>query len=317
VRDLSRSAVGYSNPIKRDKSRAYARLPLPSPNVRIIRMARIVITSDLHLGITSASILRDLVIMIAAEEPDLTVLAGDIGEGLPNIVRCLKLFAELPGKVAVLAGNHDVWARENYSSQDLWERLLPEAVQAAGMLWLEGTIWQRDGVAVAGSLAWYDYSAADPEFLAYPPEFFAERKGYYNLDAKYVHWPWSDQEFAARVGASLCQRLQGLEDDPSVRSVLVVTHVPLFEEQMCRKPHDLHWGFSNAYFGNLTLGQQVLKMNKVQAVVSGHTHIGLRGQVKRAGFPEGHALPVSVLGSDYHAPVYEVIDTATLAGGNL
>ena len=83
---------------------------------------------------------------------------------------------------------------------------------------------------------------------------------------------------------------------------------------MCRKPHDPYWGLSNAYFGNLTLGQQVLEMSKVQAVVSGHTHIGLGSQVRRPGFPQGHALSVSVLGSDYHAPVYSVRDSATLEG---
>ncbi len=277
-------------------------------------MTRIVITSDLHLGITSAAILRTLMSTIAAEEPDLTVLAGDIGEGLPNVVECLKIFAQLPGEVAVLAGNHDVWARANYSSQDLWERHLPETVRAAGMLWLEETVWQHDRIAVAGSLAWYDYSAADPTIPPYPPKFFAERKGNYNLDAKYVHWPWSDPEFAVRLGDALCERLQGLETDPRVHSVLVVSHVTLFEEQMCRKPHDPHWGLSNAYFGNLTLGQRVQEMSKVQMVVSGHTHIGLKGQVRRPNFPEGHALSVSVLGSDYHAPVYSVIDSTTLEG---
>jgi hypothetical protein len=41
---------------------------------------------------------------------------------------------------------------------------------------------------------------------------------------------------------------------------------------MLRKPDDFDWGFSNAYFGNLTLGRQVLETSKkVQAVVSGHT----------------------------------------------
>lgn len=275
-------------------------------------MAKIVITSDLHLGITSEAELWALVDAIAAENPTLTVLAGDLGEGLSHIVECLKLFTHLPGDVAVLVGNHDVWARANYSSQELWERRLPEVVQTSRMLWLEGTVWQRDGLAVAGSLAWYDYSAADPAFLSAPPQFFTERKDYYNLDARYVDWPWSDQEFAARLGEGLCERLQGLEADAGVRSVLVVSHVPLFEEQMCRKPHDPHWGLSNAYFGNLTLGKQVLKMSKVQAVVSGHTHLGLKGQVKRPGFPEKSALAVSVLGSDYHAPVYSMIESTTL-----
>src|SRR5262249_9461701 len=145
---------------------------------RIRSMTRIVVTSDLHMGITSKATLRTLVNAIAAEGPALTVLAGDIGEGLPNFVECLKLFAQLPGDVAVLVGNHDVWKRANYSSQELWERRLPEAVQAAGMLWLEGTVWQHDGFAVAGSLAWYDYSAADPTLPPHPPELFAKMKGY-------------------------------------------------------------------------------------------------------------------------------------------
>lgn len=152
-------------------------------------MTTIVVTSDLHLGITKAFTIRDLVNTIAATDPDLTVLAGDIGEGLPNFVECLRLFAQLPGDVAVLAGNHDVWSRAHIPSQDLWEKALPEAVRDAGMIWLEETVWQRNTVAVAGSLAWYDYSAADPTLPSYRPGFFAGMKRQYNMDAKYVDWP--------------------------------------------------------------------------------------------------------------------------------
>src|SRR5258708_3005662 len=115
---------------------------------------RIAITSDLHLGITENSTIRKLVRTIAAAEPALTVLAADVGRALPNFVKCLKLFRQLPGDVAVLAGNHDVWSGENHSSQDLLERYLPDAVQAEEMIWLEKNVWVRDGVAVAGSLAW-------------------------------------------------------------------------------------------------------------------------------------------------------------------
>lgn len=271
-------------------------------------MVKIIITSDLHLGITQTSTIRDLVNRIADEEPDLIVLAGDIGEGLPLFRECLKLFAGLPGDIAVLAGNHDVWAQENYSSQKLWEHALPEAVQKAGMLWLEETAWQRDGVAVAGSLAWYDYSAADPTLPSYRPGFFAGLKGIYNRDAEYVDWSWPDREFAARLGTGLCERLAKLETDSGVRNVVVVTHVPLFEEQILRKPDDFDWGFSNAYFGNLTLGRQVLQTSKkVQMVVSGHTHIGRQGQVKR---PDQSALTVFVLGCYYDAPLYTLIDVS-------
>jgi predicted phosphohydrolase len=272
-----------------------------------VLMPRIVVTSDLHLGITSEQVLRGLASDIALEQPDLTVLAGDIGEGLGNFVACLQLFADLPGQVAVLAGNHDLWVRDGHSSEDLWQHHLPEAVRAAGMLWLEDAVWQQDGGAVVGSIAWYDYSAADPTLPPYPEEFFAAEKRNYNLDARMMQWSRTDVEFAAQVGDALCGRLAQLEQDDAVQGVVVVTHVPLFDVQMLRKPHDRRWGLSNAYFGNLRLGQRLLGLRKLRAVVSGHTHVGRKGQVARPLLPDLPALPVSVLPSDYDAPAYEVV----------
>lgn len=275
-------------------------------------MAKIVITSDLHLGITSPATLSMLADVIADEEPVLTVLAGDIGEGLPEIVECLKLFARVPGEVAVLAGNHDLWTQIGYSSRELWEKYLPEVVQAAGMLWLEGTTWQYDGIAVAGSLAWYDYSAVDPAIADYPAEFYAQIKDKYNMDALRIDWPWSDQQFAAQLGDAFIEQLEQLEADSNIQSILVVSHMPLFEEQMHRKSQDVDWGLGNAYFGNLSLGRRILPLNKVQTVVSGHTHLGVVSQVMRPEHPERSPLRVSVLGSDYHNPVYTVVETASL-----
>jgi predicted phosphohydrolase len=276
-------------------------------------MPKIVITSDLHLGITSAESLRILAQQIAAEQPALTVLAGDLGEPLDLFVSCLKVFAAVPGQVAVLAGNHDVWARGGSSSQDLWEKHLPEAVRAAGMLWLEEAIWQQEGLAVAGSLAWYDYSAADAAAAPYPAETFAAFKGRFHNDARFINWPWSDQEFATRLGDALYKRLQELEADPAVRAILLVTHVPLFEEQLTRKPGDEVWGFCNAYFGNLTLGERVLGISKVREVISGHLHIGRAGRAARPRFPDWPPIPVSVIASDYGAPGYIVVESARLS----
>ncbi len=271
-------------------------------------MPTIVVTSDLHLGITSEAILRSLAERIAAEQPALTVLAGDLGEPLNRFIACLRLFAKLPGQVAVLAGNHDVWARGGYTSRKLWVQYLPEATRAAGMLWLEEENWQQDDLAVAGSLAWYDYSAADPLALSYPAEFFALQKGRFNADAHYIDWGWADREVAQHMGDALCARLEALEDDPAIRSVLVASHVPLFEAQMCRKSDDAGWGFSNAYFGNLTLGRRVLEMRKLRAVVSGHTHVGREGLAART--PESEPIPVLVVPSEYRAPAYVVIETS-------
>lgn len=272
-------------------------------------MSTIVVTSDLHLGVTRPESVRALADQIAAEQPDLTVLAGDLGEGPANLAACLSIFRELPGHVAVLAGNHDVWARGGFGSQELWERVLPGAVREAGMLWLEDAIWQRDGVAVLGSLAWYDYSAVDPTFAHCSAAEFAARKHEFNLDGYKVTWGWDDVAFADRLGDALRRRLQTLESDPTVQATLLVTHVPLFEEQMLRKPHDVRWGFTNAYFGNLTLGRRLLDTPKLRMVVSGHTHVGRMGLVRRTRLDGADGLPVLVLDSDYGKPVYHVIHT--------
>jgi predicted phosphodiesterase len=260
-------------------------------------MTRVVVTSDLHLGITDQETLKRHAVAIAAEAPDLTVLAGDIGEGLERFRACLDIFRDLPSQVAVLAGNHDVWARYGHHSAQLWERDLPEATQAAGMIWLEEDVWQRDGLAVTGSIAWYDYSAAAPH-LGKTTEFWAKNKGRWNADAWYVDWEWSDQEFARRVGDALVERVARLEADPTVEAILVATHVPLYEEQMLRKPHDLGWTFGNTYFGNLTLGERLLFANKLRAVISGHTHIPRDAMHSRAS----SSLPVKVIPSEYRKP---------------
>lgn len=271
-------------------------------------MTRIVVTSDLHLGITTEEELRALAERIAAEQPDLTVLAGDIGEGLANVSDCLRLFASLPGQVAVLMGNHDLW-KHGLDSQDLWDRLLPEAVRDAGMIWLEDATWRRDGVAVVGSMAWYDYTAVDPIVPPHPPEWFAEYKGQYNPDAYLINWKWTDLEMARMLGDALVGRMRALEDNPNVAAVLVVTHVPLYRVQMFYKPGDLRWGTGSAYFGNMTLGERLLPMRKLRRVISGHTHIGREGVVER---PDQPPLPVWVIPSDYHKPVYLTVDSDDL-----
>lgn len=260
-------------------------------------MARVVVTSDLHLGITDQATLERHTRRIAAERPDLTVLAGDIGEGLARFRACLEIFRNLPGEVAVLAGNHDVWSREDHTSADLWLRDLPNAARDAGMLWLEDEVWVRDGLAVTGSVAWYDYSAAAPG-LNKDDAFWAANKLRWNMDAHYVDWPWTDQEFAAQVCDPLIERVMRLEADPSVQAILVASHVPLYEEQMARRPHDLNWTFGNTYFGNLALGERLLAAGKLSCVISGHTHVPRLGRRMRAGEP----LPVWVIDSDYHKP---------------
>jgi hypothetical protein len=276
-------------------------------------MTRIVVTSDLHLGITKQHEIEPLVAAIAAERPDLTVIAGDIGEGEANIRACLALFQGLPGEVAALGGNHDVWALSapwklgGPDSQEMWERILPGAVREVGMRWLEDECWLHGGLAVAGSIAWYDYSGAAEDIPPQSEEYWVEFKRSLHPDAKYINWPWSDVAFATERADALVERIARLEADPGVEAILLVTHVPVFREQLVIKPDIPKWGYGNAFFGNLTLGERLRGMKKLRAVVSGHTHIGV--QVTTAH--ETEPLPAWVTSSDFHKPTYVVYDSET------
>jgi 3',5'-cyclic AMP phosphodiesterase CpdA len=262
---------------------------------------KVAFTSDLHLPITSIERIAALAREVAGFQPEALVLAGDLAEGPNNLERCLGVVrAGVSCPVWVLAGNHDLWARPPLDSHRLWRQHLPEVVNSTGCRWLEGTAFVVGGVAVCGTIAWYDYSAADPSIKATALEF-AQKKMNYNADALRIDWGWSDPEFADRVSKPFLSTLGGLEHDEGVRQIVAVTHMPLLEEQMCRDSGNADWAFSNAYFGNLTLGRRVLEYRKVSHVISGHTHVGRRARVERP-----HAQPVEavVLSSDYEEPAW-------------
>lgn len=272
-------------------------------------MTRIAVTSDLHFDpeghLTRPELVALLAARIAGERPDAVVLAGDLGHPFPNFVGCLETFGSIEAPVAVLAGNHDVWHDPaGASSQELWDDRLPDAVRQLGMIWLEADTLRVGDIAIVGSLAWYDYSAA-PEHLRFPDELYARIKNELVADADWIDWPWSDVEFADTLRTGLRSRLARVARDPAVRSIVVATHVPIFEAQIARKPGDHWWELTNAYFGNLTTGEVVEGFSKVRAVVSGHSHCGKRGIVPRPAVPP---IDVHVVASDYGCPDIVLID---------
>jgi 3',5'-cyclic AMP phosphodiesterase CpdA len=270
---------------------------------------RIAVTSDLHLPRTPAATIAALVADLLTHAPDAVVLAGDLGESSDDTGPCLDLFRPLACPVLVLAGNHDLFPGRA-SSRQLWERVLPEAVRQRGFHWLEDGPFVREGVAVAGSVAWYDYSAADPALGATAADF-AREKHYFSPDDR-LDWPWSDPAFADQVGRNLLEVLDRLEDDPAVRQVVVVTHMPILESQVLPWPNNPDWGFMRAYFGNLTLGREVLRRGKVTHVVSGHTHKGYEGRLE---LPGGRTVEVRVVDRREGKPGWVSLTIGTEGGG--
>ena len=156
-----------------------------------------------------------------------------------------------------------------------------------------------------GTIGWYDYSAADPAVDA-TVEQFAQNKRFYNVDAALIDWEWSDPEFADRVAKPFLETLDRLEADGSIRQTVVCTHVPVLAGQMCRKPLDPDWAFSNAYFGNLTLGEKILGHKKVTHIISGHTHIARQETLTLA---DGRRVWTHVLASEYGRPAWTHVET--------
>jgi 3',5'-cyclic AMP phosphodiesterase CpdA len=269
---------------------------------------RIVVTSDLHFNPQWYGTLRILAVMIRELEPELFIMAGDVGEPLDLFTSALKAFVDVAPLRAVIAGNHDVWHRTApHTSQELWETALPEVARTQGYIWLEGrNLTLGNDLGVCGTIAWYDYSARRPELELSSSEY-RKIKSLITNDAQYIDWPWSDEDFATTVGQAFEARLDALENDPDIEEIVVVTHVPLFMD-LLRRSRLPEQDIANAYYGNLPLGERILQRRKVRAIISGHTHIDRRVSIPRDGLPEVTAY---VVPADYGHPAALCLDTDT------
>jgi 3',5'-cyclic AMP phosphodiesterase CpdA len=271
-------------------------------------MPRLAATSDLHFDSTGMLTTPAKVYRIARQAKrsgaDAIVLAGDLGHPLKNFSGCLDAFIGAHAPVGVVAGNHDVWRDEVHSSQALWDNVLPIVSRQRGLHWLERDTMRVGDVAIVGSMVWYDYSAAE-ECLGLDPAYYASVKPRITNDALWVDWPWSDAEVADDLRERLVENLEECQRDRSISKVVVVTHVPVFEQQMLRNPNNFAWSVANAYFGNLRTGREIARFSKVHAVISGHLHTSIESTVPRSGMPD---LRTYVIGSDYGEPVWVLID---------
>jgi 3',5'-cyclic AMP phosphodiesterase CpdA len=276
---------------------------------------RILITSDIHYFPQWKAQIEQLAWQMQSLQPDLLILAGDIGEPLPMYERALRIFKPVCRHRAVIAGNHDVWHRAmSHTSQELWDGLLRDTAQAHGYTWLEENNLIIDHLGICGTLAWYDYGGKHPR-LNFDDGYYERIKSRVSNDANYIDWPWTDREFAADLSTRFLKRLDQLEASPKVKEVLAVTHVPLYAG--CLKPiFRVEQGIANAYYANIQLGQQVLRRRKVMTVVSGHVHQERSLEIPRqnSGLLNLRRLPplkVHTIPADYGEPAALMVDTRT------
>lgn len=283
---------------------------------------KIIITADTHNPITELSDIEDMGNEISAQNPDITLHLGDIGESRIGLHYFEDVLKVLPLD-AVLLGNHDLWkSREGHDSSELWESVLPKIIQEAGIHYLEHENLVRDRVAIVGSYLHYNYSAADTEGLAvakihaeirqvFPDwtvnDYYRVMKKKVNNDGSFLtNLPGKDDKaFAALIGAEFMKRLAQAENDSSVHSIVIVTHVSCMPSLITRKPYDLGWSLGTPYFGNLSYVVPILASKKVKAIIGAHSHQEIKSSEK---FDDGREVPTYNLGSDYQNPKFLTLE---------
>lgn len=268
------------------------------------RRLQLAFTADLHWGHggrgTDAA--RQLASWLQTHVPDVLVLAGDLGTG-SLFADCLRLFADLPCRKALVPGNHDLWVRPDAARDSLqvYQEDLEQTCRQFGFHYLDRAplLLPEAGVALVGSINWYDYSwAIEALRRDYPGEegrLQSKRftRGQHN-DANFIRWPLDDAAFTTRVVDAFAQHLrQALEQ---IERVIVVTHhPPLLAMSFPQKepPLSLDELLWDAFGGNRAMEDVLARhAERIAFAFCGHTH--------RQRECVWHGIRGYNIGGDYH-----------------
>ncbi len=262
---------------------------------------RILVTADLHYDIRrSRSYVETLAERVCRTDADALVLVGDTaGAEHKHLRDCMVLFADFPGRKFIVPGNHCLWRLPGENSIQRYEQIIPAIAAEADFTVLDHEPAIIEGVGLAGSIGWYDYSYRD-EALGIPLEFYrakvspgaaarlAEYRGLVDefreqltdrhlditvrwMDGVRMQMDMSDEQFLDYVLGRLRGQLEDFEADERVRQVVAfVHHLPF--RQLVPTGRPAKFAFAAAYLGSDKIGDALRACTKVTHVFCGHSH---------------------------------------------
>jgi predicted phosphohydrolase len=287
---------------------------------------RIVVTADLHYDIARSAVpVRLVAEEICGLRADALLLLGDVaGRDIGIVNDCLHLFDSFAGRKLFVAGNHDIWAHPGEDSLDRLERALPEVCRDAGFHPLDLEPVVLDGVGIAGSMGWYDFSFR-PRHLEIPLRFYEAKVspgaamrmerhshlladlsdvppqsleiGCRWMDGQHVRLPMSDAEFCSHLLKRLDAHLAELAT--RCKTIVVGLHHLPFAEFVPGTPRPA-WAFAEAYLGSAAFGELLRSYPQVRFAFCGHSHLP-------GTLDDGRIRCVNV-GCTYKAKRYEILD---------
>lgn len=263
---------------------------------------RLLVTADLHFNHGRSRALAEKVIgeMNSAGGDVLLVVGDTAAADGDSLERCLSLF-RFAGPKLFVAGNHELWTHGPDSHRLLTDEL-PRRVRALGWHWLQDQPWIDSGVAIVGSVGWYDYSFA-PDSLGIPRRFYehkvspgaAERFAEYAHlmpggqdvpphareilarwnDGKFVKLGRSDEQFLDELLSQLRSQLESVSSAKTV--IAAVHHVPFGE--LLPPGHGSQWDFARAYLGSHRIGGVLSEFSNLRHVFCGHSHFPIEARI--------------------------------------
>lgn len=158
---------------------------------------KIMHVADLHVDITKNNfkLVNYIVEYLRVEQPDIFVIAGDVGNSSEMLDETLQRFSKIDCLKCFIPGNHDIWfdsknkLHKGFDSSFKYEVTLKDISAKNNFIYPVFEPYIFKDIAVLGSIGWYDYSLADVRL-----------KGIYDVKdyqyGRFNNMIWADVEYA-------------------------------------------------------------------------------------------------------------------------